>query len=55
MLHNALAHGASHMTLLALWNGEGGDGPGGTEHLVGESRQRGARTIVLDTADLLRD
>jgi hypothetical protein len=52
MLHNALAHGASHMTLLALWNGEGGDGPGGTEHLVGESRQRGARTIVLDAADL---
>jgi hypothetical protein len=53
LMHNALVHGASRMTLIALWNGEGGDGPGGTEHLVEEARQRGARTIVLDTKSLL--
>jgi hypothetical protein len=54
MLHNALVHGASRMTLIALWNGEGGNGPGGTEHMVEQARQRGARTVVLDTRELLQ-
>jgi len=49
MLHNALAMGNSNTTLLALWNGAGGDGPGGTEHMVRTAAGRGARTVVLDS------
>ena len=52
-LHNALAHGAAHATLLVLWNGERGDGPGGTADMVETARERGARTVILDAKRLL--
>ena len=49
MLHNALALGGDQTTLIALWNGEGGDGPGGTEDMVKQAEGLGARTIIIDT------
>lgn len=49
MLHNALVHGVGKVCLLALWDGEGGDGPGGTQDMVASAQQRGARVVVLDT------
>ena len=49
MLHNALALGGKHSTLIALWNGEGGDGPGGTKDMVEQAGELGARTIIIDT------
>jgi hypothetical protein len=52
MLHNALALGREHTTVIALWNGGKGDGPGGTEHMIGKAKLRGAKTIVLDTRKL---
>jgi len=52
MLHNALAEGGEHVTLIALWNGQGGDGPGGTGDLVERARQRQARVVILDTKQL---
>jgi len=52
MLQNALVNGGAHTTVIALWDGEAGDGPGGTQHMVETARQRGARTIVLDTREL---
>jgi len=52
ILHNALALGGTNTTLIALWDGKGGDGPGGTQHMVESARERGARTIVLDTNEL---
>lgn len=33
--------------VLALWDGEGGDGPGGTAHLVDTARATGARVTVI--------
>ena len=30
-LHNALAYGGKDVTLIALWNGRTGDGPGRTK------------------------
>jgi hypothetical protein len=51
-LHNALAAGSSHVTLIALWNGKTGDGPGGTEDMVRIAKSRGAKTIILDTNTL---
>lgn len=44
---------AGHLTLIALWNGEAGDGPGGTAHMIESAREHGARTIVLPAEDLL--
>ncbi len=52
LLHEALAVGAPHTTLLALWDGTGGDGPGGTAHMIRLAAQRGAATVVIRTQDL---
>jgi hypothetical protein len=49
-LHNALAAvGGENVTLIALWNCATGDGPGGTADMVNKARDRGAKTIILDT------
>jgi hypothetical protein len=53
MLHNALSISQDHLTLIALWNGATGDGPGGTEEMVERAKDRGARFIHLDTRKLL--
>jgi len=52
MLHNALARGRQRTTLIALWDGGKGDGPGGTEHMIGKAMARGAKTVILDTRKL---
>ncbi len=52
MLHSALINGGSHLTVIAFWDGQGGDGPGGTEHMVGQAKSKGAKTIVIDTKAL---
>jgi tetratricopeptide repeat protein len=53
MLYNALAAGGGEkVTLIALWNGEKGDGPGGTEDLVQKAREHGAKTLILNTKEL---
>lgn len=46
---NALAFGGSNVTLIALWDGRGGDGPGGTEDMVAHAGSHGAKTIIIDT------
>jgi hypothetical protein len=51
-LHNALATGGANTTLIALWNREGGDGPGGTEHMVKSAEDHGAGTVILDINQL---
>lgn len=49
MLHNAIAIAGRNITLIALWNGQGGDGPGGTEDMVRQVEKLQARTIIIDT------
>ena len=51
MLHAAAAV-ADAFTLIALWNGAGGDGPGGTEDMVGRASEAAASRMVLDTVEL---
>jgi hypothetical protein len=51
-LYAALSNGGLHMTLLALWDGKGGDGMGGTQHMVDEAGQKGAKIVVLDMNSL---
>jgi hypothetical protein len=52
MLHNALVEGGKRVTVIALWNGEKGDGPGGTADLVAKAKQRGAKIIHLHTKEI---
>jgi hypothetical protein len=52
MLHNALAQGGENVSLIALWDGQQGDGPGGTGDLVARAKERHAETTVLDTKAL---
>jgi len=49
LLAHALEHGPSHVTVLALWNRQHGDGRGGTEHLVEQARAQGVDVRILDT------
>ena len=53
MLHNALDISKDNLTLIALWNGEVGDGPGGTEDMVKRAQDRGATFIHLDARKLV--
>jgi hypothetical protein len=52
MLEAASRFGAERLDFLCLWNGEGGDGPGGTRHMMEEVHNMGGRTIWLDTKKL---
>lgn len=53
MFHNALCLSQDRLTLIALWNGATGDGPGGTEDMVERAQDRGATFIHLDARKLL--
>jgi hypothetical protein len=52
MLQSATRFGAQRMIFICLWNGEGGDGPGGTLHLMEEARRRAQQIFWLDTHKL---
>lgn len=47
-LNFSLINGGVNMTLIALWDGKGGDGPGGTQDMVIKARDRGANVIILE-------
>lgn len=47
-LNSAMVNGGMNMTLIALWDGKGGDGPGGTEHMVQVAKEKGAKVVVID-------
>jgi hypothetical protein len=52
LLSTAAASGARELHLVCLWNGEAGDGPGGTAHMIDEMRRGGARVSWIDTRTL---
>ncbi len=52
ILNEALSAGARNVTLIALWNGQHGDGPGGTSDMINKATERGAETRVLNTTNL---
>jgi hypothetical protein len=51
-LNCALVNGGINMTLIALWDGKAGDGPGGTADMIRIAKLRGANTIVIDIMSL---
>lgn len=52
ILETALAVDAGAHTLIALWDGKGGDGPGGTEAMVQAATERGFEVVRLDAGPL---
>jgi hypothetical protein len=52
MLQSAARFGGEKIAFIALWNGEGGDGPGGTKHFMDEARRKTERIYWLDTRKL---
>jgi len=52
MLDAASRFGSKRIEFICLWNGQAGDGPGGTEHLMNEVRRRSGKTHWLDTRHL---
>jgi hypothetical protein len=55
MLDSAFRFGPDKVDFLCLWNGEGGDGPGGTRHMIDAVTSRGGRTMWLDTNKLFAE
>lgn len=54
LLYSALARGVAKVRMVTLWNGGGGDGPGGTAHMVGEVKRHTGQVIWLDTRELFK-
>lgn len=52
LMYTALAWGAERLRLVCLWNGQGGDGPGGTQHMMDEVKRRTGRVEWIDTRTL---
>jgi hypothetical protein len=52
MLDQGARFGADKLNFVCLWNGEGGDGPGGTHHMMEEVEKAGGRSRWLNTKQL---
>ena len=52
MLKDAFTLGAGNVAFICLWDGGGGDGPGGTRHMVESVRARGGDVRWLDVREL---
>lgn len=52
LLQTALACGVDKVRFICLWNGGGGDGPGGTAHMYKEVKRRAGQVTWLDTRTL---
>ena len=55
LLDTALACGGERVWLLCLWDGQGGDGAGGTAHMVGEVQRHHGNVIHIDCRRLWKD
>jgi len=52
LTNTALAWGPEKVRFICLWNGAGGDGPGGTQHMMDEVKRRTGRVRWIDTRTL---
>lgn len=52
MLERALSFGADRLRFICVWNGEGGDGPGGTADMRRAVEDRGGAQCWIDTRTL---
>ncbi len=49
LLYTTLAYGPGKVRFVCLWNGQSGDGPGGTQHMIQEVKKRTGQVDWLDT------
>ncbi len=49
LLYTALAYGIDKVRFICLWDGGGGDGPGGTAHMYNEVKNRTGRVTWIDS------
>ncbi|MEO8768036.1 MAG: tetratricopeptide repeat-containing protein [Nitrosospira sp.] len=49
LLDTALAYGIDKVSFICLWDGGGGDGPGGTAHMYNEVKNRTGRVTWIDS------
>ncbi len=52
LLYTALSYGISKVQFICLWNGGGGDGPGGTAHMYQEVNRRTGQVTWIDSRTL---
>lgn len=52
LFETALSYGPSKVHFICLWNGGGGDGPGGTAHMYQEVKRRTGQVTWIDTRTL---
>ncbi|MEN6374631.1 MAG: hypothetical protein ABFD75_07620 [Smithella sp.] len=52
LLNTALSLGPDKVRFICLWNGNGGDGPGGTKHMHDEVLKHSGKVFVIDTKTL---
>ena len=51
-LYTALSLEPQKVRFICLWDGKGGDGPGGTKHMHDEVKKHNGQIIVINPADL---
>jgi len=54
-LYTALSMGPEKVRFICLWDGKGGDGPGGTKHMHDSVKERFGLVYVLDTNVLFKE
>jgi hypothetical protein len=52
MLEAASRFGTDKVVFMALWNGQGGDGPGGTQHMMETVRKHRGQVRWINTTEL---
>jgi tetratricopeptide (TPR) repeat protein len=52
LLYTALVCGPEKVRFICLWNGQSGDGPGGTQHMMLEVKKRTGQVVWIDTRKL---
>jgi hypothetical protein len=52
LLYTALSYGIDKVRFICIWNGGGGDGPGGTAHMYNEVKRRTGRVTWIDSRSL---
>jgi hypothetical protein len=52
MLKKAMEYGKGNTTLFALWDGKGGDGIGGSEHMVNSAKESDAEIKIIKIGNL---
>ena len=52
LLYTALAYGVDKVQFISLWDGKGGDGPGGTAHMYEQIKSRTGNVTNINVQDL---